>query len=67
MANNIAESYWSASPEQRCMIDMVLAVNPDDMTDFQKNQFVRVAAAYAMVNLADMKPVTIDSNGKVSI
>ena len=36
MLSNIAGKYANAQPEQRAMIDMILAVNSEDMTDFQK-------------------------------
>lgn len=49
----------SMSLEQRAMIDLILARNPDDMTERQRLRFISIAAAYADVRIGDISIVAI--------
>ncbi len=47
----IAHAAKPASPEQQCIIDLILACDPEDMTAMQRRRLVSMVAAYAEVSI----------------
>lgn len=64
MKTNIAEAYWSATADQRFLIDMILLKNPDEMSPDEQLKLVRMAAAYALVQINDIKVIDITPTEK---
>ena len=54
MLSNIADKYAGAKPEQRAMVDYLLATDPETMTAAQRIQFARMFAAYALVDVSGL-------------
>jgi type I restriction enzyme R subunit len=49
----------AVSAEQKAMIDLIIATHPDAMTRTERSRLVRMVAAYAEVNLADLYIVAV--------
>jgi hypothetical protein len=49
------------SPEQRALVDLIVAVPPDYMTDTERLRLASIAAAYAGVQFTSVRVVTVTS------
>ncbi len=49
------------SPEQKALVDFILAANPDSMTEQQRFRFVSMTAAFAGVQVAEVKFISVMS------
>lgn len=47
------------SPDQRVFVDFIINKHPDEMTDKERSRFVRMAAAYANVQITEMFPIAV--------
>ncbi|WP_247559761.1 type I restriction endonuclease subunit R [Bradyrhizobium sp. 138] len=56
-----------ASPEQQVLIDFILALNPDEMTEGQRTRFVSMAAAYAGVRVSEVSFVSVSPANSIRV
>jgi type I restriction enzyme, R subunit len=56
-----------ASPEQKVLIDLILALNPDEMTDGQRTRFVSMAAAYAGVRVSEVSILSVTPANSIRV
>ena len=57
----------NASPEQKVLIDFVLALNPDEMTDGQRTRFVSMVAAYAGVRVSEVSFISVSPVNSIRV